>query len=178
MASTDGNQTMKQWQFTKGGSPRNILTMAEVPIPTTCGDGEVLIKISHVSLNPAFMYRLMAYYGLHDPPGAFLGKPCVPEMDFSGIVCDLRGANVKEFKTGTMPYLCMLFPLFHYFSIGDRVFGLCPPRFGDFRRGALREYVLAAHDHIFKMPDNISLKDAACFPATCIYVCQHHRRRI
>ena len=102
MASTDHDQTMKQWQFTKAGSPRDILTMIEMPIPTTCADGEVLIKISHVSLNPAIMYRLMAYYGLFDPVGAILGKPCVPEMDFSGIVCDLRGAKAKGFKTGNM----------------------------------------------------------------------------
>jgi len=32
----------------------------------------------------------------------------------------------------------------------------------------LREYVLAKYDHIVKVPDNIPLKDAACFPATGI----------
>jgi NADPH:quinone reductase-like Zn-dependent oxidoreductase len=36
------------------------------------------------------------------------------------------------------------------------------------RRGVLREYVLAKYDHMVKVPDNISLKDAACFPATGI----------
>lgn len=113
MTSIDADQTMKQWQFTKAGSPRDILTMVEVPIPTTCADGEVLIKISHVSLNSAIMYRLMAYYGFHDPVGALLSKPCIPEMDFSGIVCDLRGANVKGFKTGNIHYLPLSFSLVH-----------------------------------------------------------------
>jgi NADPH:quinone reductase-like Zn-dependent oxidoreductase len=32
----------------------------------------------------------------------------------------------------------------------------------------LREYVLVKHEHMVKVPDNISLKDAACFPATGI----------
>ena len=91
---------MKQWQFTKSGVPRDILTLVDVPIPTTCADDEVLVKISHVSLNAAFIHRLMAYYGVFSPLGALLGRPAVPEMDFSGTVCDLRGAKAKEFQTG------------------------------------------------------------------------------
>ena len=91
---------MKQWQFTKSGSPRDVLTMIEVPIPITCADDEVLVRLSHVSLNSAIMYRLIAYYGVLDPIGALTARPCVPEMDFSGIVCDLRGKRVKEFDTG------------------------------------------------------------------------------
>ena len=91
---------MKQWQFTRSGTPRDILTMAEVPIPTTCADDELLIKISYVSLMSSMTYRLMAYRGIIDPVGAFKSRPSVPEKDFSGIVCDLRGAHVKGFNTG------------------------------------------------------------------------------
>jgi NADPH:quinone reductase-like Zn-dependent oxidoreductase len=114
-ATTDHSQMMKQWQFTKSGNPRDVLTMVEVPIPTTCTDDEALVQISHVSLNSAIAYRLIAHYGVMDPVGALMGRPCVPEMDFSGIVCDLRGANVKEFKTGNINQLCRTFLLFHYF---------------------------------------------------------------
>jgi len=91
-----------------------MLTLVEVPIPTTCADNEVLVQISHVSFNSAIA-RLMAYYGVFDPVGAFMSWPCVPEMDFSGIVCDLRGANVTEFKTGNVNQLRHTFLLFHYF---------------------------------------------------------------
>ncbi|UJR08752.1 hypothetical protein I4U23_013009 [Adineta vaga] len=139
---------MKQWQFTKSGSPRDVLTMVDVPIPTTCSDDEILVRISYVSLNSAITYRLMAYYGIFDPVGAFLGRPGVPEKDFSGIVCDLRGANVKEFNTG------------------DRVFGMGPSTFRDLRRGVLCEYILIRQDHLVKVPDHISLKDAACLTVT------------
>ncbi|CAF1033982.1 unnamed protein product [Adineta steineri] len=148
MTTTDHNQMMKQWQFTKAGNPRDVLTMVEVPIPTSCADDEVLIKSSHVSLNSAIAYRLIAYYGIVDPIGAFIGRPAVPEMDFSGIVCDLRGANVTEFNTG------------------DRVFGIGPTGIRDITQGVLREYVLAKRDHIVKVPQHISLKDASCFTAT------------
>ncbi|CAF1002022.1 unnamed protein product [Didymodactylos carnosus] len=122
--------------------------MVEVPIPTTCADDEVLVQISHVSLNSAIAYRLIAYYGVLDPVGALISRPCVPEIDFSGIVCDLRGTKVKDFNTG------------------DRVFGIGPIGFRNVGHGVLREYILAKHDHMTKVPDNISLKDAACFPAT------------
>ena len=91
---------MKQWQFSKSGVPRDVLTLVDVPIPSTCADDELLVKISHVSLNAAFTYRLMAYYGVFSPLGALLGRPAVPEMDFSGIVCDLKGSKAKEFQTG------------------------------------------------------------------------------
>jgi hypothetical protein len=110
MSTTDDTRMMKQWQFTKSGSPRDILTMVEVPIPTTCADDEVLVQVSHVSLNSAIAYRFMAYYGIFDPVGALMGRPSVPEKDFSGIVCDLRGANVKEFKTGNINSFAAMWP--------------------------------------------------------------------
>lgn len=51
------------------------------------------------------------------------------------------------------------------------MFGICPPGFRNVGRGVLREYILVKHDDIFKVPDNISLKDAACLPCAGIH---HH----
>ncbi|CAF1053582.1 unnamed protein product [Adineta ricciae] len=146
----DHSSMMKQWQFTRSGKPRNILTITEIPIPTTCPDDELLIKISYVSLNSAIVHRLMAYRGVLDPVGAFRTRPSVPEKDFSGIVCDLRGANVKGFNTG------------------DRVFGMGPTAFREIGRGVLCEYALIKQDSLVKVPDDISMKDAACFPVAGI----------
>ncbi len=70
--------------------------MVEVPIPTTCANDEVLVRVSHVSLNSAIAYRLMAHYGVFDPIGALTDKPCVPEIDFSGIVCDLSNTFTRK----------------------------------------------------------------------------------
>jgi len=143
---------MKQWQFTKAGHPRDILGMVEVPIPTTCADNEVLIKVSHVAFNSSYLYKLMAHYGIFDPINAYKGNPGVPEMDFSGVVCDLKGKNVPDLKTG------------------DKVFGIMPPWFGHIGHGALREYVLAKRDDIALVPSNISMKDACTLGATGITV--------
>jgi NADPH:quinone reductase-like Zn-dependent oxidoreductase len=115
MANTDQSQMMKQWQFTKSGNPRDVLTMVEVPIPTACADDEVLIQISHVSLNSSIVQRLIPNYAMLDPVGALIGRPCVPEVDYSGIVCDLRGAKVQGFNTGNINQLCLTFLLFYYF---------------------------------------------------------------
>lgn len=117
MVSINQNQMMKQWQFTKSGQPRDVLEMVEVPIPTTCADDEVLVQISHVSLNSAIAHRLIAHYGVIDPVSAFFGRPCVPEMDFSGIICDLRGANVKEFNTGKINRLHLTFSIVSLYLI-------------------------------------------------------------
>ena len=46
------------------------------------------------------------------------------------------------------------------------MFGISPPGFRNVGRGVLREYILAKHDHIIKVPNNISLKEASCFLAT------------
>lgn len=91
---------MKQWQLTRSGTPRDVLTMVEVLIPTTCADDEVLVQVSYVSLNSSIVHRLIAHYGIIDPIGGLMSKPCVPELEFSGLVCDLRGSNAKEFNTG------------------------------------------------------------------------------
>jgi len=91
---------MKQWQLTRSGTPRDVLTMVEVPIPTTCADDEVLVQVSYVSLNSSIVNLLISHYAMVDPVGGLMSKPCVPELEFSGLVCDLRGSNAKEFNTG------------------------------------------------------------------------------
>lgn len=61
--------------------------------------------------------------------------------------------------------------MFHYLLLGDRVFGVRLVGFQDADRGVLREYVLIKQNFMVKVPDNISLKEASCFPVTGI---NHH----
>jgi alcohol dehydrogenase len=56
------------------------------------------------------------------------------------------------------------------------VFGIGPSGFLEIGQGVLREYILVKYDHMVKVPDNISLKDAACFPITGIN--HHYSHRI
>lgn len=128
-----------------------MLSMVDVPIPTTCADDEVLVRISHVALNSAMVYRLMANRTVFDLVGALTSRPCVPEMDFSGVVCDLKGANVQDLHTG------------------DRVFGVSPPQIGNIANGVLREYLLIKRDLLATVPQHVSLRDAASFPATGLH---------
>ena len=123
---------MKQWQFTKSGVPRDVLTMAEVPIPTTCADDEILVQVSHISLTSSITYRFIAHYGVLDPVGALLGRPCVPEVDFSGIVCDLRGKDAKEFKIGTMHQWCLAILFAHASIVSCKVIECLEPPVQDF----------------------------------------------
>jgi hypothetical protein len=46
------------------------------------------------------MFKLMAHYSLFDPINAYKGKPSIPEMDFSGVVCELKGNKAQHLNTG------------------------------------------------------------------------------
>ena len=50
--------------------------------------------------------------------------------------------------------------------LGDRVFGMGPTAFREITRGVLSEYALIKQDSLVKVPDNISMKDAACLPSS------------
>ena len=49
---------------------------------------------------------------------------------------------------------------------GDRVFGIGPTGIRDISNGVLREYILVKQDHMVKVPENLSLREASCFPCT------------
>lgn len=93
-----------------------------MPIPTTCAENEVLIKVgnhsmlnifkitmnvkvNYVAFNSAIAYKLIAHYGWMEPLSAWRGDPCVPEMDFSGTVCELMGSKASLFKPGILKFM-------------------------------------------------------------------------
>lgn len=59
---------------------------------------------------------------------------------------------------------------FGYLLSGDRVLGIGPEGIRDISCGVLREYILVKQKHIVKVPNNISLKAASCFPVTGISI--------
>eukprot|EP01112_Ceratiomyxa_fruticulosa_P021248 TRINITY_DN740_c0_g1_i2.p1 TRINITY_DN740_c0_g1~~TRINITY_DN740_c0_g1_i2.p1 ORF type:complete len:387 (-),score=79.07 TRINITY_DN740_c0_g1_i2:110-1270(-) len=154
------NGTQRQWQFRAAGEPRDVLKLVDnVPIPTSCKEDEVLIRVSHVALTLLYTRKIINHYGLVAPISCWRGDACVPEPEFSGVVCDLRGDNVTEFKTG------------------DRVFGFTPMWFGNFAGNGLSEYLLIKQEYIVKVPDHLSLRDASCFSASAVtaYFCMVER---
>jgi len=127
---------MKAVVYDKYGSSE-VLKCEEIEKPTP-EDGEVLIKVCAVSVNPydwhfmrglPYFIRLMA--GLGKPKERRLG------VDGAGYV-EAVGKNVTHF----MP--------------GDAVFGLC--------RGALAEYACAPERSLARKPDNVTFEQSASIP--------------
>jgi reticulon-4-interacting protein 1, mitochondrial len=130
---------MKAWTFSRRGHPLNTLELSTVPTPevSSLKDDEVLVKISHASLN--LFSSLLAWV----VPSFVRTKPSVLEMDFSGRIVGI-GKSISNV------------------SVGDDVFGVIQ---GDHHlkqgRGALAEYVIASRDEVVAKPTNISFAEAA-----------------
>jgi NADPH:quinone reductase-like Zn-dependent oxidoreductase len=131
-------ETMKAIVQRRYGAPGAVLTLADVDRPGV-GDGEVLVRVRAVSVNPydwhlmrgsPFLVRLGGY-GLRRP------RNSVPGIDVAGVV-DAVGRDVKRLRPG------------------DEVFGWC--------EGALAEYACAAQDHFVPKPANMTFEQAAAVP--------------
>ncbi len=127
---------MKAAIQTRNGPP-DVVQLADVAVPVPA-DGEVLIRVRAVSLNPIdwhflrgepWMLRLMA--------GLF--KPKLPQLgiDVAGRVQSV-GPNVNQLKPG------------------DEVFGTC--------RGACAEFACTTQSKLTLKPNNISFEQAAAVP--------------
>lgn len=126
---------MRAMVYRRYGGPE-VLDCEEVPKPVP-GDGEVLVRVHAVSINPMdshFMHRPLIMRlgsGLRHP------QPTRPGADLAGVV-EAVGANVTRFRPG------------------DAVFGTA--------RGALADYVCAREDKLAAKPDALSFEDAASLP--------------
>jgi NADPH:quinone reductase-like Zn-dependent oxidoreductase len=138
--------TMKAFTHTASGLPPAILHLSHnLPIPILAAPTDVLVKVSHASLNPggSIITRLV--------PMAFRTKPSIPDMDFSGTV-------TKTSKS--VPVSRELVP-------GTAVFGTVPVSqhvMGG--KGALAEYVAVPAENLVLKPSNVSFEEAAGLPIT------------
>ncbi|KAF2002427.1 zinc-binding oxidoreductase [Amniculicola lignicola CBS 123094] len=132
--------TMKAWTHTQAGLPKNVLHLTEIATPTISTPTEVLVRITHCSLNPGGSIFMQLV------PGFFRGNPAIPEMDFSGVV--VQSGN----GTSTDRNLVK----------GTLVFGSIPVG-QHFKKtsGALAEYVVVDQSAIVKKPDGASLAEVA-----------------
>ncbi|SPQ23079.1 29eadc97-5eac-4f09-9910-fe91f61479a3 [Thermothielavioides terrestris] len=126
---------MKSWTATARGppTPQSLTLAASLPLPTLPPNSTaLLLKITHVALNPADLVLLRAL-----PPWLpFRRAPPVPGMDFAGVVVAVGdGAGLSS-----------------SFAVGDRVcgaLGLAAVLRGE---GTLAEYVLVESASVAKMP--------------------------
>ena len=131
--------SMKAWTFTRRGHTLHTLQLTTLPRPdpTNLHDDELLVKISHSSLN--LLSSLLAWV----VPSFIRTTPSVPEYDFSGRVV-ATGKAVS------------------HLSVGDDVFGaIAPGQHVRLGRGTLAEYVVAQRDGVWRKPEGVSFEEAA-----------------
>lgn len=102
-------KTMKAWTITRAGKPKDVLELkTDSPTPPPPGAGEIVIRISYVSINPGD-FKLMATW----IPFRF---PAIPGMDLVGEVVEIGHptsnsiANVRIGMTvaGSVPFTLIL----------------------------------------------------------------------
>ncbi|KAK4233376.1 hypothetical protein C8A03DRAFT_19546 [Achaetomium macrosporum] len=125
---------MKSWTATSFGRPRQSLTLIQsLPIPTLPPGAKhsrlLLIKVSHVSLNPADLVLMSSL-----PPWLPFRRNPVPGQDFAGKVLAVGDAVPCSVK------------------VGDRVAGATGLREAFWGQGALAEYLLVDCGLVAKVP--------------------------
>jgi NADPH:quinone reductase-like Zn-dependent oxidoreductase len=127
---------MKALTHTISGFPDAILRPSyNLPIPIITAPTDVLIKISHASLNPSasMLTNLI--------PMTFRTKPSIPETDFSGWVVK-TGKGVSASRELVK---------------GAKVFGSAPlSGMIMYGRGVLAEYVVVPSENVVLKPQNLS----------------------
>jgi NADPH:quinone reductase-like Zn-dependent oxidoreductase len=128
----------------RGFGPPNTVQVGEVPTPT-CGPGDVLIKVVAAGVNPVDWKEcegfLERFYGGHS-------EPWIPGYDAAGFV-EKVGREVAGFRPG------------------DRVVAFSDRRENG-HNGTFAEYVRVLAHAVTKVPDNVTLAEAAAVPTASI----------
>eukprot|EP00026_Physarum_polycephalum_P012153 Phypoly_transcript_12430.p1 GENE.Phypoly_transcript_12430~~Phypoly_transcript_12430.p1 ORF type:complete len:348 (+),score=54.56 Phypoly_transcript_12430:64-1107(+) len=134
---------MLAWQYHHHGKPSEVLKKEERVVPTPTAS-QILIKVKCAALNPVGNKSMQHF------PSIMVKKPCVAEMDVSGIVAGV-GTGVSSFK------------------IGDEVYGIIPGEL-QFKtsNGALSQYTVVEEHNLTHKPNNISWQEAAAIPLTAL----------
>jgi len=130
----DGGLAMRAARFHEFG-PASVVRVDEVPQPSCCSPGQVLVKVDLAALNPVdFKQRRMP------APKSMVPLPATTGKDFSGSVVKV-GEGVSSFKAG------------------DIAFGMLPLLGQPW--GAFEEFVVADASIIAKAPTTVGTKAAA-----------------
>lgn len=113
----------------------NVLHVADRPVPRRL-PGQVMVAVHASGVNP-IDYRLRS----GEMKGILIGGfPRIPGYDVAGVIVDSAGDG--------------------RFSMGDRVMAFLNNRYG----GACAEFAVCAVDSVAKIPDSMSMEDAAAVP--------------
>jgi NADPH:quinone reductase len=128
---------MRAVGMTTFGDP-DVLHMVELPLPEP-PDGHVRIKVAAATVNPSDTAMRAGAFG---PPPHGDGPPYVAGWELAGVV-DAVGPGAR-------------------WKAGERVFAIVVPYATG--RGAQAEYVVVADDSVGRVPDGVSLAEAATLP--------------
>jgi len=134
-------QTMKAWTVIRAGLPRDALILQPAsPAPPAPTGTDILVKVSHVALNPADPHYVRIL-----PSWIPFRRYAVPGIDFAGtVVAAAPGVSVDSGVT-----------------VGDEVCGAVSFMYVATGRGTLAEYISLPADQVARRPEKLSLGAAA-----------------
>ncbi len=134
-------ETMEAMVLNRFGGPE-VLERARIERPSA-GPGQVVVQVAYAGVNPADWKAREGWLQLYFQ----YVFPFVVGFDAAGHV-----AEVGEGVTGL--------------AVGDRV--VTASNQGKGERGSYAEYVLSDRERVVKLPDHVSLRDAASIPTAAI----------
>lgn len=150
-------RSMRLWRLPAFGLDH--LEQAKAPVPTI-GDGELLIRVSAVSLN--YRDKLVAEGGLLATPPAL---PFTPVSDFAGEVVEI-GRGVTRFRAGDR----VMGNFWTGWIDGEPPASLCHygESLGGPLPGALAEYVVLPETVAVRSPASLSAEQASTLPIAAL----------
>jgi NADPH:quinone reductase-like Zn-dependent oxidoreductase len=128
---------MKAVAFSEFGGPE-VLRLVDLPTPEPAA-GQVRVHVAAATVNPT---DIGMRSGGRSAALEQLPRPYVPGMELAGVV-DAVGAGAD-------------------WQVGDRVLGIALPM--QTGRGAQSEYTVVSSDSVVRVPDGVSLEQAATLP--------------
>jgi NADPH2:quinone reductase len=148
MSRTESQRLMRAAWYERKGTAREVLEVGQMPIPEP-GPGEVRVHVAVSGINPS---DTKGRGGAGIGPKTMQFPRVVPHQDGAGVI-DAVGTGVPESRVGE--------PVWLYEAQRGRSFGTAA------------EYVIVPSGNAVRLPEGVSLVDAACLgvPAMTAHRC-------
>jgi NADPH:quinone reductase-like Zn-dependent oxidoreductase len=130
-------KTMRAWHVTRNGPPRDCLALSpSVPVPLPLSGTNVLLKVTHVALNPADPHHMLTI-----PSWVPFRRRPVPGIDFAGVVAAVPPNSALK--------------------VGDEVCGAVGFMSISTGKGTLAEYIAVPAEQCVPRPPGLDMGRAA-----------------
>ncbi|KAK4143183.1 uncharacterized protein C8A04DRAFT_37720 [Dichotomopilus funicola] len=147
---------MRSWVSTSFGNPRSALSLlSDIPLPTlpvnannaTPSPTHLLLKVSHVTLNPADLVTIKLL-----PPWLPFRRSPVPALDFAGEIVAISGGSSSPTPGGGEETKGGAIKEEEGWQVGDRVCGAVGLKDVARGKGSLAEYIVVDTGLVSKVP--------------------------